>query len=86
MKWRKTTATFADFTDDKSTASWLLHADYAKDWQQFQSTGEIQAKKLKRTYRTRGPYHRHRVSGQLLCDLPPPKCLTGVKTVFSTTR
>jgi hypothetical protein len=35
------TAPFDEFTDDKSTASWLLNADYAKDWQQFQSTGEI---------------------------------------------
>ncbi|MFM7607084.1 MAG: hypothetical protein ACKO8Z_18045, partial [Prosthecobacter sp.] len=35
------TAPFADFAEDKSTASWLLNADYAKDWQQFQSTGEI---------------------------------------------
>jgi hypothetical protein len=35
------TAPFADFPGDKSTASWLLNADYAKDWQQFQSTGEI---------------------------------------------
>jgi hypothetical protein len=35
------TAPFADFTGDKSTASWLLNADYAKDWQQFQSQGEI---------------------------------------------
>jgi hypothetical protein len=35
------TAPFADFTGDNSTASWLLNADYAKDWQQFQSQGEI---------------------------------------------
>jgi len=35
------TAPFADFTGDKSTASWLLNADYAKDWQQFQSSGEV---------------------------------------------
>ena len=36
------TAPFADFTGDKPTASWLLNADYAKDWQQFQNTGMIQ--------------------------------------------
>jgi len=36
-----TTAPFVDFKADKSTASWLLNADHAKDWQQFQSTGEI---------------------------------------------
>jgi len=35
------TAPFVDFTGDKSTASWLLNATYAADWQQFQSTGEI---------------------------------------------
>lgn len=34
-------APFADFTGDKSTAFLLLSADYAKDWQQFQSKGEI---------------------------------------------
>lgn len=39
------TAPFADFTGDKSTASWLLNADYAKDWQQFQSTGKVEVKK-----------------------------------------
>ena len=39
------TAPFAEFTGDKSTASWLLNADYAVDWQQFQSTGEVQAKR-----------------------------------------
>lgn len=38
------TAPFADFTGDKSTASWLLNADYAKDWQQIQSMGEVQDK------------------------------------------
>ena len=35
------TAPFAEFTGDKSTASWLLNADYAKDWQQFQELGEV---------------------------------------------
>jgi len=35
------TAPFAEFTGDKSTASWLLNADYAKDWQAFQREGEI---------------------------------------------
>jgi len=39
------TAPFAAFPGDKSTASWLLNADYAKDWQQFQSTGAVQPKK-----------------------------------------
>jgi len=39
------TAPFADFPGDKSTASWLLNADYAKDWQVFQNTGEVQTKK-----------------------------------------
>jgi hypothetical protein len=32
-------APFAEFTNDKSTASWLLNAEYAADWQQFQHTG-----------------------------------------------
>lgn len=40
-------APFPDFTGDKSTASWLLNADYAKDWQQFQSTGMIQLSNTK---------------------------------------
>ena len=35
------TAPFAEFAGDKSTASWLLNADYAKDWQQFQSIGAV---------------------------------------------
>ncbi len=35
------TAPFADFPGDKSTASWLLNADYAKDWQSFQRDGQI---------------------------------------------
>lgn len=35
------TAPFTEFTGDMSTASWLLNDDYAKDWRQFQSTGEI---------------------------------------------
>lgn len=35
------TASFADFTGDKSVASWLLNAAYAADWQTFQRDGEI---------------------------------------------
>jgi hypothetical protein len=38
------TAPFTDFPGDKSTTSWLLNADYAEDWQHFQSTGEVQQK------------------------------------------
>lgn len=33
------TAAFADFTGDKTTASWLLNAAYAADWQTFQQHG-----------------------------------------------
>ena len=40
-----TTAPFANFTTDKATASWLVNAAYAADWQTFQSTGEVQTKK-----------------------------------------
>ena len=36
------TAPFADFDGDRSTASWLLNAAYAADWQQFQQTGKIE--------------------------------------------
>ena len=35
-------APFATFTGDKSTASWLVNAAYAADWQAFQRDGEIQ--------------------------------------------
>jgi hypothetical protein len=35
------TAPFADFSGDRSTASWLLNAAFAVDWQQFQSTGQV---------------------------------------------
>jgi hypothetical protein len=38
------TAPFAEFPGDKSTASWLLNADYAADWQQFQSSGSVEPK------------------------------------------
>jgi hypothetical protein len=34
-------APFASFTGDKATASWLLNAEYARDWQAFQRDGEI---------------------------------------------
>ncbi len=39
------TAAFADFIGDKSTASWLLNAAYAADWQQFQSSGVIEQRR-----------------------------------------
>ncbi|MDF1816471.1 MAG: hypothetical protein P1V20_29995, partial [Verrucomicrobiales bacterium] len=32
------------FTDDASGASWLLNADYARDWQSFQQFGEVRKK------------------------------------------
>lgn len=32
---------FADFSGDKSTASWLLNEAYAADWQRFQRDGEV---------------------------------------------
>lgn len=35
------TSPFATFPADKATASWLLNAAFAADWQAFQSTGEI---------------------------------------------
>jgi len=31
----------ADFTGDKSTASWLVNAAYAADWQAFQREGQV---------------------------------------------
>ncbi|MEY5027162.1 MAG: hypothetical protein RLZZ244_2690 [Verrucomicrobiota bacterium] len=34
-------APFSSFEGDKSTACWLLNAEYAADWQSFQSTGEV---------------------------------------------
>lgn len=34
-------APFADFTGDKSTASWLLNAAFATDWQTFQRDGQL---------------------------------------------
>ena len=34
-------APFASFTGDKSTASWLINAAYAADWQAFQRDGEV---------------------------------------------
>ena len=35
------TAPFADFTGDRSAASWLINAAYAADWQAFQRDGEV---------------------------------------------
>jgi hypothetical protein len=34
-------AAFADFTGDRATASWLVNAAYAADWQAFQHTGAV---------------------------------------------
>lgn len=31
----------ATYTGDKSTASWLINTDFAKDWQSFQKVGEV---------------------------------------------
>jgi hypothetical protein len=39
------TAPFADFDGDRSTASWLLNAAYAADWQKYQHTGKIESTK-----------------------------------------
>jgi predicted esterase len=36
------TTPFAAFAGDKSTASWLMNAVYAADWQQFQSEGAVE--------------------------------------------
>ena len=35
-------APYAEFTGDKSAASWLVNAAYAADWQAFQRDGQIQ--------------------------------------------
>jgi hypothetical protein len=35
------TAPFADFTGEKFTASWLLNAALATDWQTFQRDGQL---------------------------------------------
>jgi hypothetical protein len=35
------TAEYSDFAGDRSTASWLVNADYAADWRQFQKQGEL---------------------------------------------
>jgi hypothetical protein len=32
---------FAEFTGDRSTASWLLNAAYAADWRAFQRDGKV---------------------------------------------
>jgi hypothetical protein len=34
-------APFADFAGDKTTASWLINATYAADWQQLQREGQV---------------------------------------------
>jgi len=34
-------ASYASFSGDKTTASWLINAAYAADWQAFQRDGEI---------------------------------------------
>jgi hypothetical protein len=34
-------APYADFTGDRSGASWLINAAYAADWQAFQRDGEV---------------------------------------------
>ena len=38
-------APYADFTGDKSTASWLVNAAYAADWQAFQRDGQVAARR-----------------------------------------
>ncbi|WP_395745089.1 hypothetical protein [Prosthecobacter sp.] len=35
------TAPFVSFTGDKDTASWLINAEYAADWQSFQKEGQV---------------------------------------------
>ena len=35
------TASFSEFPGEKSTASWLVNAAYAADWQSFQRDGEV---------------------------------------------
>jgi hypothetical protein len=35
-------APFASFAGDKSTASWLIDADYAADWKAFQRDGKVE--------------------------------------------
>ena len=35
------TAPFATFPGEKNNASWLFNADFARDWQSFQRTGEV---------------------------------------------
>ncbi|MEZ0387887.1 MAG: hypothetical protein ACAI34_12510 [Verrucomicrobium sp.] len=34
-------APYATFTDDKTTASWLINEKFAKDWQAFQRDGQV---------------------------------------------
>lgn len=41
-------APFANFTTDKSTASWLVNAAYAANWQAFQRDGEVKRLAQKR--------------------------------------
>lgn len=36
-----TIAPFANFTAEKATASWLVNAAYAADWQAFQRDGHL---------------------------------------------
>jgi hypothetical protein len=37
-------APFATYADDKTTASWLINADYAADWHAFQRDGQVSKK------------------------------------------
>jgi hypothetical protein len=49
QNWKATTAgyqtlpiaPFSEFTGDPSTASWLLNASFAADWQTFQRDGQL---------------------------------------------
>ncbi len=40
-------APYATFPGDQTTASWLINAAYAADWQTFQSTGSVKSSPLK---------------------------------------
>jgi hypothetical protein len=41
----RTTAEYSAYAGDKSTASWLINADYAADWREFQQKGELRRPK-----------------------------------------
>lgn len=54
-------ALHANFVGDKSSASWLINAEYAADWQQFQHEGGVKsAKRSRQQLLRRSPLTGHK--------------------------